>query len=183
MSGRKWRPEWQPPESTNSLRSGVSLLYVIRTLRVGHLPYLWHTHVGALVGILDAVSATTLRRLLVGPTRQRQRMKVRAFGEQTANPNSRVTLSGRRDLFDRRGMRLDWRLSEADVRSIRQAHAILGREVQRAGVRELDPDCLVHGTTNLFAAGSSVLPTGGYANPTLTIVALAIRLAAHLKTG
>jgi choline dehydrogenase-like flavoprotein len=34
---------------------------------------------------------------------------------------------------------------------------------------------------NLFIAGSSVFPTGGASNPTLTIVALALRLAAHLK--
>jgi choline dehydrogenase-like flavoprotein len=49
----------------------------------------------------------------------------------------------------------------------------------RQGV--VDPDCRVHGMTNLFVAGSSVFPTGGYVNPTLTIVALAIRLADHLK--
>lgn len=41
--------------------------------------------------------------------------------------------------------------------------------------------CKIHGTHNLFVAGSSVFPTVGYANPTLTIVALAIRLADHLK--
>jgi choline dehydrogenase-like flavoprotein len=45
----------------------------------------------------------------------------------------------------------------------------------------VDPDCRVHGVGNLFIAGSSVFPTSGYANPTLTIVALAIRLADHLK--
>jgi choline dehydrogenase-like flavoprotein len=45
----------------------------------------------------------------------------------------------------------------------------------------VDADCRVHGLANLFVAGSSVFPTGGYANPTLTIVALAIRLADHLR--
>lgn len=49
----------------------------------------------------------------------------------------------------------------------------------RTGV--VDADCRVHGLDNLFIAGSSVYPTGGYVNPTLTLVALAHRLAAHLK--
>jgi hypothetical protein len=50
----------------------------------------------------------------------------------------------------------------------------------RTGV--VDSDCRVHGIRNLFIAGSSIFPTSGHANPTLTIVALAIRLAEHLKS-
>jgi choline dehydrogenase-like flavoprotein len=49
----------------------------------------------------------------------------------------------------------------------------------RQGV--VDPDCRVHGIGNLYIAGSSVFPTGGYANPVLTTVALTIRLADHVK--
>jgi choline dehydrogenase-like flavoprotein len=49
----------------------------------------------------------------------------------------------------------------------------------RTGV--VDSNCRVHGVENLFIAGSSVFPTSGYGNPTLTIVALAIRLTEHLK--
>ncbi len=45
----------------------------------------------------------------------------------------------------------------------------------------VDTDCRVFGIDNLYAAGSSVFPTAGYANPTLTIVALAIRLSDTLK--
>jgi choline dehydrogenase-like flavoprotein len=41
----------------------------------------------------------------------------------------------------------------------------------------VDTDCRVHGTPNLYIAGSSVFPTGGSAPPTLTIVALALRIA------
>ena len=49
----------------------------------------------------------------------------------------------------------------------------------RSGV--VDENCRVHGITNLYVAGSSVFPTQGGANPTLTIVALALRLADHIK--
>ncbi|MFH7242672.1 MAG: GMC oxidoreductase [Spirulina sp.] len=46
----------------------------------------------------------------------------------------------------------------------------------------VDRNCQVHGIENLFVASSSAFPTGGYANPTLTILALGIRLADHIKT-
>jgi choline dehydrogenase-like flavoprotein len=45
----------------------------------------------------------------------------------------------------------------------------------------VDSQSRVHGVSNLFVTGGSVFPTGGYANPTLTIVAMALRLADHLK--
>jgi choline dehydrogenase-like flavoprotein len=45
----------------------------------------------------------------------------------------------------------------------------------RSGV--VDQHCQCHGVGNLFVASSAVFPTGGFAAPTLTIVALAIRVA------
>jgi choline dehydrogenase-like flavoprotein len=48
-----------------------------------------------------------------------------------------------------------------------------------AGV--VDPDSRVHGIDNLYVAGSSVFPTGGSVHPTLNLVALTVRLAAHLR--
>jgi len=50
-----------------------------------------------------------------------------------------------------------------------------------AALGVVDEECRVHSTTNLFVAGSSVFPTGGWAPPTLTIIALALRLADHVK--
>jgi choline dehydrogenase-like flavoprotein len=41
----------------------------------------------------------------------------------------------------------------------------------------VDPDYRVHSLDNLFVTGTSVFPTYGASNPTLTIVALALRLA------
>ena len=48
----------------------------------------------------------------------------------------------------------------------------------REGV--VDADCKVHGLSNLYVGGSSVFATSGYANPTYTIVQLALRLGDHL---
>ena len=46
----------------------------------------------------------------------------------------------------------------------------------------VDADCRVHGLANLYVAGAAVYPTSGAANPTLTLVALSLRLSDHLKT-
>jgi choline dehydrogenase-like flavoprotein len=45
----------------------------------------------------------------------------------------------------------------------------------------VDRDCRVHGLSNLFIGSSSVFPSGGHSNPTLTIIALSLRLADRLK--
>jgi len=45
----------------------------------------------------------------------------------------------------------------------------------------VDANCKVHDVDDLFIAGGSVFVTSGCANPTLTIVAFAVRLAAHLR--
>ncbi|MGF2414189.1 GMC oxidoreductase [Ferruginibacter sp.] len=45
----------------------------------------------------------------------------------------------------------------------------------------VDANCKVHGINNLFVAGSSCYTTGGAANPTLTVVAISLRLSDHIK--
>ena len=140
--------------------------------------------------------------------------------EQAPNPSSRVHLGAERDALGLRRIKLDWRLSEIDKRSIRDLAILIGRELGRlekgrVGLPEwlleerpsdddpllggyhhmgttrmagdpsegvVDPNCRVFSTRNLFVAGSSVFTTGGAANPTLTIVALALRLADHLHS-
>jgi choline dehydrogenase-like flavoprotein len=144
-------------------------------------------------------------------------------GEQAPNPDSRITLTGDRDATGVPRVKLDWRLSEIDVRSVSALVETLRRELQRLGLGRAEPaqwlasdrwksdplisshpiggyhhmgttrmgsdprtsvtdaDGRVHGLANLWVAGSSLFPTGGWANPTLTIVALALRSAEKIS--
>lgn len=47
----------------------------------------------------------------------------------------------------------------------------------------LDRHCRVHGVGNLYVGGSAAFTTGGYANPTLTNLALTVRVADHVKAS
>ncbi|HEY7220257.1 MAG TPA: GMC family oxidoreductase [Candidatus Binatia bacterium] len=78
---------------------------------------------------------------------------------------------------------LDTTPSEIDALSYTDASHHIGTTRMSAHPRSgvVDANCKVHGVQNLFMAGSSVFPTCGYANPTWTIVALALRLAEHLQ--
>jgi choline dehydrogenase-like flavoprotein len=77
-----------------------------------------------------------------------------------------------------------WVLGEADYPDDDQ----LAGQHQMGGTRMaatpdqgvVDANCKVFGQSNLYLAGSSVFPSSGHANPTLTIVQLALRLAEHL---
>jgi len=46
----------------------------------------------------------------------------------------------------------------------------------------VNADCQVHGLSNLHIGGSAVFPTSSFSNPTLTAIALCIRLSERLKS-
>jgi len=72
---------------------------------------------------------------------------------------------------------------EGAPRPPRTSHHLLGttrmHDLPRHGV--VDRTCRVHGSSSIYVAGGSVFTTSGYANPTLTVIALAIRLADELR--
>ena len=147
---------------------------------------------------------------------------LRVAGEQAPTPESRITLSDSLDSFGLPKLRLDWRLSEIDRRTMRETVLELGRyladhDIARVQVaswlledgefvpglgdgestgghhhmgtsrmalnREsgvVDSDCRYFGLDNLYVAGSSVFPTGGFVNPTYSMLQLAFRLGDHL---
>ena len=137
--------------------------------------------------------------------------------EQTPNPDSRVTLSVKRDTLGRPQPQLKWKVSPLDQVGLVRAQRLIAHEVGRSGFGRMriemaedandflekatgtghhmgttrmdddpargvtDGDAKVHRTNNLYVAGSSLFPSCGWSNPTLTIVATSIRLADHLK--
>lgn len=138
--------------------------------------------------------------------------------EQCPDPESRVTLSNRRDRFGTRLARVNWRSSEIEAHTMYRMAALLAEQLPRMGLPQPDlvdwvrnesgipssfvdvahptgttrmaddpakgvvnVDSQVHGVDGLYVTGSSVFPTAGHCNPTQMIVAMAIRLADHLK--
>ncbi len=136
--------------------------------------------------------------------------------EQVPNPDSRISLADTKDALGLRRIRLDWRLTEQERRSVFEHIRSLAMEFGALGIGRMlidilddgvwpervgggshhmgstrmhddprqgvvDRNCKLHGTDNLYIAGSSVFPTSGASNPTLTLVALTLRLADHLR--
>jgi choline dehydrogenase-like flavoprotein len=133
------------------------------------------------------------------------------FCEQPPDRDSRVTLSDEVDRLGMPRLKLHWQIGASVIRSMMRIQELLAQQLQATGVGHLEPGdedirftdashhmgttrmsagpqsgvvdahCRVHGVQNLYVAGSSVFPCAGHANPTITIVALSLRLAAHLR--
>jgi choline dehydrogenase-like flavoprotein len=145
-------------------------------------------------------------------------VRMQATVEPAPNPDSRVTLSDKRDRLNMPRVRVAWRLDGNVKRTFDRMYALLRDELESSGVAEvtLDPrigdgdwpetferegnwhhmgttrmhdspregvvdrNCQIHGMTNFYVAGSSVFPTVSSDFPTITLTALALRLAQHI---
>jgi len=133
--------------------------------------------------------------------------------EQRPHPENRVALGEERDALGMPRPVLHWHWRREEQEALVRLRALLVSALESAGLGRVEVDSAspadpnahhhsgttrmardprngvvdaegrVHGTRNLFVAGASVFPTAGFANPTLTVVALALRLADHLKAG
>lgn len=131
--------------------------------------------------------------------------------EQRPRPENRIVLSEERDALGQPRAALHLRWSAEEQSSLVRLRSLVADELESAGIghveidhaRRPDPnahhhagttrmaesrrhgvvdrDCRVFGVDNLYFAGASVFPTAGFANPTLTIVAMSCRLASHLS--
>ena len=81
--------------------------------------------------------------------------------------------------------RVQWRGGSEDLvaaMSLSRHHMGATRMAVNPKYGVVDEHCRVHGVQNLYVAGSSVFPTSGIANPTLTLLALAFRLGDRLRS-
>jgi choline dehydrogenase-like flavoprotein/nucleoside-diphosphate-sugar epimerase len=104
----------------------------------------------------------------------------------------------RRDMIEAARLLKD-DLDQAGIKGFRLAPAVEAGDISKLVVLDMahtagttrmgadpassvvDPALQVHGIKGLHVAGASVFPTSGHANPTLVIVALAVRLADTIK--
>ena len=100
----------------------------------------------------------------------------------------RVFCEAARDQFARGRLgtiELDPRILAEDPAFLDECHDAyhqMGGARMAANADEGVVDCnlKVFGTENLYALGAATFPSGSFANPTLTALALAVRLADHL---
>ena len=133
------------------------------------------------------------------------------FCEQPPLRESRVTLGPTQDALGVPKVVLDWQLGPRVAADVLRLQERLATEIEASGLGRLergegepvftdashhmgttrmgddprtsvvDKNLRVHSVPNLYVASSSAFPSAGHANPTLTIVALSLRLARHLN--
>jgi choline dehydrogenase-like flavoprotein len=159
---------------------------------------------------LPAITRYVLMKKVFGKVTG-EKFIARTMFEQTPDPENRVVLSTERGPLNQLRANLHLRLSNSDRENYIQSLQLMAKELNISGFEQplrsfekrtkyfshhiggtrmssdpklgvVDKDCKVHGVSNLFIAGSSVFPTSGSAAPTLTLIALALRLADHIKS-
>lgn len=193
---------------------GATLRRVLREASIGRMPADPLGDLRRVLGDLGEIAGHTAAYLWHGHGPARQ-IDLEFLLEPVPNPESRVTLGEERDALGMRRVRLDWRLTELDARTMRFVVERFAAQMAAAGRGRVhldfdwpdfpgvarwahhnigttrmaddpadgvvDRHCRVHGIDNLHVAGSSVFPTCGGGSPTPLVIALAIRLADHLK--
>ncbi len=188
--------------ATPGLRRRHSLMGISISLREKHPPRLSDTE--AAVAEILATREGTRQSVLS------YKMLIQA--EQEPNPDNRITLSDERDMLGMQKVRVTWKASHFDRRSMLAGMRFFAKEIARTGNGRIriprledfddvdnvlmaghqigttrmgtvpqqsvtDEHGRVHGSPNLYIASNALFPTTGWANPTLTLLALTLRNA------
>ena len=203
--------------------SGIDALRdIYKTLKQRHIPRNLSTKLWRVASNIDQTASAAYQRFVRGRSTVTvpEHIHLQLSLEQAPNRESRVLLAKTLDTFGSPKAQVDWRLTELERCTALEFTKIVGAELERLGLAQVQPetwlqqvdetwlahfndvyhpagttrmsvnpregvvdsDCKVYGVAGLYVAGGSVFPTSGWANPTLTIVALSLRLASYLKT-
>jgi choline dehydrogenase-like flavoprotein len=124
-----------------------------------------------LAGTTDQLGV--LRSRLIWHASDQERTTIGEFCAIVDQQLAKQNLGRLRPLFDLGGPGDGWSRLLGD----NNHHIGTTRMATDASLGVVDSDCRVFGVSNLYIGGSSVFPTSGHSNPTLTLIALAIRLA------
>ena len=148
---------------------------------------------GVAVGVEFEQVPSAESRVFLDPAEPAQSARAGLCWQPTGAEMRTVQAIGQavQQVFAERGLgmvRLDPRVVEGDPGFLDDCHdAYHQMGGARIGADEgegvVDGDLRVFGTGNLFVAGAAVFPSGSFANPTLTALALGLRLADHLARG
>lgn len=139
-------------------------------------------------------------------TKPKANLEVVAALEQQASSKNKITLSSEKDYLGNCLPKVDWSVDDLEQEAMKNLLINIGRELGRLGLGRLriknsptfsdynhpagttmmgrvtDKNCRVKGISNLYIAGSSLFCSTSIYNPTLTILALTLRLADYLKS-
>ena len=159
----------------------------------------------------EKILANTARAEIEDRMRSGIHLALEGSVEQFESPENRISLGGETAQPGLRATQIEFSADEASVEAVHNhAENLLG-VLRAAGCREdslhheilqpdgahavatcrmsasdadgvVDRDLRVHGTGNLYVCSNGVFPNVTAVNPTLTVAALAVRLADHLST-
>ncbi len=155
---------------------------ILPTMRPGPIPLEFQAehapNPDSRVGLHDEVDALGVPRLVVAPAFSEIDLRSVSASHRLLAARLAASGAGRLHYEDDE---LTASLAEFAQRPNSASHQLgTTRMSATAASGVVDPNCTVHGVPNLSVIGASVFPTGGHANPTLTVLALTLRLADHL---
>jgi choline dehydrogenase-like flavoprotein len=112
----------------------ATLRQIMRSLRQGHVPDDLARDLGVVVADIDRIGYVAYRRFAGAPAGEPVPVNLRWFLEQAPNPESRLSLSDKKDALGLPKLRMDWSSLEIDKLTLIRTQELMAREFGRLGL-------------------------------------------------